>query len=46
MLIIHNVLEEINETKVDRERTKKAIAGLFDRKYKYRIVEEDDKNAV
>ena len=42
MLIIHNVLEEINETKIDRERTKKAIEGLFDRKYKYRIVEVNE----
>lgn len=42
MMIIHNILQEIDETKINRERTEKAIEGLFDRKYKYRIVEEEE----
>lgn len=42
MMIIHNILQEIDETKINRERTEKAIEGLFDRKYRYRIVEEDE----
>lgn len=42
MKIIHNVLEEINSSMVNRERTQKAIDGLFDRKYSYRIVDEED----
>ena len=42
MLIIHNVLKEIDDTKISRERTQKAIDGLFDRKYTYRVVEVDE----
>lgn len=42
MMIIHNILREIDETKINRERTEKAIEGLFDRKYRYRIVEENE----
>lgn len=41
-MIIHNILREIDETKINREWTEKAIEGLFDRKYRYRIVEEDE----
>lgn len=42
MLIIHSILEEIDDTKISRERTQKAIDGLFDRKYTYRVVEVDE----
>lgn len=42
MLIIHNILVDIDENKINRERTKRAIEGLFDRKYSYRIVEVDE----
>ena len=46
MMIIHNVLEDIDESKVSRERTKRAIAGLFNRKYTYRIVEVDENGKI
>lgn len=39
MVIIHNVIAEVDTTKVSKERTQKAINGLFSRKYRYRIVE-------
>ena len=39
MVIIHNVIAEVDTTKVSKERTQKAIDGLFNRKYTYRIVE-------
>lgn len=39
MVIIHNVIAEVDITKVSKERTQKAINGLFSRKYRYRIVE-------
>lgn len=39
MVIIHNVIAEVDTTKVSKERTQKAIKGLFSRKYRYRIVE-------
>ena len=42
MLIIHNVLKEVDETKISRERTQKAIDGLFTRKYTYRVVEVEE----
>lgn len=42
MLIIHSILEEIDDTKISRERTQKAIDGLFERKYTYRVVEVDE----
>lgn len=38
MVIIHNVIAEVDTTKVSKERTQKAINGLFSRKYRYRIV--------
>ena len=44
MLIIGNVLKDLKPGAFSRERTEKAINGLFDRKYRYRIVEEDDQN--
>lgn len=42
MIIIHNVITEVDTTKVSKERTQKAINGLFDRKYRYRIVEVEN----
>lgn len=46
LLIIENVLKEINPSCLQRERVQKAIDGLLGRKYKFRIVEEDNTNAV
>lgn len=46
MLIINNVLEEINPSCLNRERIKKAIDGLFGRKYKFRIIEEEETESV
>ena len=42
MIIIHNVIAEVDVTKVSKERTQKAINGLFNRKYTYRIVEVEN----
>ena len=42
MIIIHNVIAEVDTTKVSKERTQKAINGLFTRKYRYRIVEVEN----
>ena len=42
MIIIHNVIAEVDATKVSKERTQKAIDGLFNRKYTYRIVEVEN----
>lgn len=42
MIIIHNVIAEVDATKVSKERTQKAIDGLFSRKYRYRIIEVDE----
>ena len=42
MIIIHNVIAEVDTTKVSKERTQKAIDGLFSRKYRYRIVEVEN----
>ncbi len=40
LLIVANVLEEINPEYVKRDRIQKAINGLLNRKYKFRVVEE------
>lgn len=45
LLIVENVLREINPDCMQRERVKKAIDGLFRRKYSFRIVEECEENA-
>lgn len=45
LLIVDDVLSEINPACIQRERVKKAVDGLLCRKYTFRIVEEDDKNA-
>ena len=46
MIVIWNVLREIDPISFSRERTQKAIDGLFGRKYRYRIVEVEDDEAV
>lgn len=49
-MLINDVLEEVNPDCLDRKRIKKAIDGLFGRKYKFRIIEieeeEQTENAV
>lgn len=42
MVIIHNVIAEVDAAKVSKERTQKAIDGLFNRKYTYRIIEVNE----
>lgn len=44
ILIIQNVLEKIDFTCLNRDKIQKAINGLFDRKYTFRIVEEENSN--
>lgn len=47
LLIVENVLEQIkNISCLHREKIKKAINGLFTRKYTFRIVEEEETDAV
>lgn len=41
LIIIQNVLEKTNSFWLSRERIQKAIDGLFKRKYRFRIVEEE-----
>lgn len=45
-LIINNVLEKINPNCLSREQVKKAVDGLIGRKYKLRIIEEEEADAV
>lgn len=42
LLIIGNVLKQIDPSCVSRVNTQKAIDGLFERKYTFRIVEDDE----
>lgn len=42
LLIISNVLKQIDPSCVSRINTQKAINGLFERKYTFRIVEDED----
>ena len=42
LLIISNVLKQIEPSCVSRVNTQKAIDGLFDRKYTFRIVEDEE----
>ena len=44
--IIENVLEKIDPTCLQREEIQKAIDGLFNRKYKFRIIEEGEEDGV
>lgn len=43
LIIIQDVLEKVNSFWLSRERIQKAIDGLFKRKYRFRIVEKDEK---
>lgn len=46
-LIIHSVLEKINPSCLKREHVQKAIDGLIGRKYRFRIVEDEEtENAI
>lgn len=45
IIIVENVLREINPSSIQRERVQKAVEGLIGRKYRFRIVEEEE-NAV
>lgn len=42
LMIINDVLKQINPSCLNRERIKKAVNGLFTRKYTFRIVEEGE----
>ena len=45
LIIIENVLDELTDIScLHREKVQKAIDGLFNRTYRYRIVEEDEEN--
>lgn len=47
LLIVENVLGQIkNISCFHREKIQKAICGLFDRKYTFRIIEEETENVV
>lgn len=47
LIIIQNVLEKVDSFWLSRKQIQKAIDGLFKRKYKFRIIEEEeDKNNV
>lgn len=42
LLIVENVLKEINPSCLQRERVQRAIDGLFNREYTFRIVDNDE----
>lgn len=42
LLVVDNILREIEPSCLQRERVQKAIDGLYNRKYKFRVVEEDE----
>ena len=42
LLIVENVLREIDPSCMQRERVQKAVNGLFERKYTFRIVEDEE----
>ena len=42
LIIIQDVLEKVNSFWLSRERVQKAIDGLFKRKYRFRVVEEEE----
>lgn len=46
ILIIENVLSKVNPSCLRRDQIQKAIGGLFTRKYRFRIVEEEDTTNV
>ena len=44
IIILDHVLGNIDSTYLNRDRIKKAIDGLFKRKYKFRVIEEEENN--
>lgn len=42
LIIIQDVLEKVNAFWLSRERIQKAVDGLFKRKYRFRIIEEEE----
>lgn len=46
LLIVENVLKEINPSCLQRDRIQRAIDGLFNREYTFRIVEENIENKL
>lgn len=42
LLIVENILKEINPSCLQRERVQKAIDGLLNRKYTFRVIETDE----
>lgn len=42
LIIIQDVLERVNSFWLSRERIQKAVDGLFKRKYRFRIVDEEE----
>lgn len=45
LIIIQDVLERVNLFWLSRERIQKAIDGLFKRKYRFRIIEDEEGNS-
>ena len=41
IMIVENVLKEVDASCLQRERIKKSVEGLADRKFTFRVVEED-----
>ena len=46
LLIVENVLREIDPRCLQRKKIQKAIEGLSNRKYRFRIIEEEQKNVM
>lgn len=46
LLIVQSVLKEIKPECLNRKRVQRAVDGLLGRKYTFRVVEEDNSNAV
>lgn len=42
LIIIQDVLEKVNSFWLSRERIQKAVDGLFKRKYRFRIIDEEE----
>lgn len=46
LIIIGNVLKEINPRYFQRDKVQSAIAGLFNREYTFRIIDDDNNDGV
>lgn len=46
LLIVENVLKGINPSCLERKNIKKAVDGLLNREYRFRIIEEEQKNVM